>query len=139
MAREDKFTIQKKSYEVYSDFTTNFDMNPFTGSLAKVTNEDAIKQSLKNIMRTMEGERFYNTRKGSYIWNSMFEPYDPSSLELLRLKIIESCAWEPRAIIRDVRFNASLDENAYDVTIVFSTVNVPDQFFDLTITINRVR
>ena len=64
MLRADKQTLERKKSELYSDFLTNFDMNPVTGNLAKVTNESSVKQALRNLMLTMTGERFYDAHKG---------------------------------------------------------------------------
>lgn len=139
MAREDKFTTRHKNIEFYSDFLSDFSMNPFTGALARATNEEAVKQSLTNLMKTREGERFYNSKKGCYIWNSMFELFDPSTIELLNMKLHETVKWEPRAVVHDIRISENLDANGYDVTLIFSIKNIPNQTFDLTIPIIRVR
>ena len=82
MSRADKNTLEQKKREIYSDFLNNFDQNPFTGVLARVTNEESVAQSLKNITLTNRGERFYNSNKGSRIRSSLFELF---LLELLFL------------------------------------------------------
>lgn len=140
MARADKFTLEGKKREIYSDFLNNFDMNPYTGMLARVTNEDSVKQSLKNLILTNCGERFYNSNKGSKIRASLFELYDQGLFDIMKLQLAQTCAfWEPRAIIQKINVNPGFDSNEYAVTIVFSIINIPDRQFSLDLNVKRVR
>ena len=140
MSRADKFTPENKKSDLYSDFLNNFDQNPVTGFLARVTNEEPVKQGIKNIILTSVGERFYDSNKGSKIKNSLFDIYDPSNIEIIKIQAKEAIErYEPRAIIQDIRFNPDLDRNAYYMTIIYSVINIPDQQFNLTINILRVR
>lgn len=138
MARADKYTLTAKKKDIYSDFLNNFDMNPNTGYLAKVTNEDAVKQSLRNLVLTNIGERFYAPYKGSRIRHSLFEPVTPITIEMVQLQLGEVLALEPRANIIKYFVSENIDRNAFDVTIVFSVVNLPGEY-DLSIQIKRVR
>ena len=140
MSRADKFTPKNKKQELYSDFLNNFDQNPVTGFLARVTNEEAVKQAIKNIILTSVGERFYDSNKGSKIKQSLFDIFDPSNLEIIKIQAKEAIeVYEPRAIIQDIRFNPDLDRNAYYMTIIYSVINIPDNVFNLTLNILRVR
>jgi len=140
MSRADKFTPENKKQELYSDFLNNFDQNPVTGFLARVTNEESVKQSIKNIILTSVGERFYDSNKGSKIKQSLFDIFDPSNIEIIKIQAREAIeVYEPRAIIQDIRFNPDLDRNAYYMTIIYSVINIPDNVFNLTLNILRVR
>ena len=140
MARADKFSLEQKKTEIYSDFLNSFEQNPLTGALARVTNEDSVKQSLRNIILTNIGERFYDSNKGSKIKQSLFELYDPSTVEIIRIQLGEAIsAYEPRAIIQDIRLQEDLERNGYYVTLIFSIINIPDQTFSLDLSIQRVR
>lgn len=140
MARAEKYTLEAKKSEIYSDFLNDFNTNPITGLLAKVTNEESVKQSLKNLILTNIGERFYDNRKGSKINQSLFNPFDPVNLEIIRLQVRECVlAYEPRAILADIRLDENLDKNGYFMTIVFSIINIPDQNFTLNLSLKRVR
>lgn len=140
MSRADKFTPENKKQELYSDFLNNFDQNPVTGFLARVTNEESVKQSIKNIILTSVGERFYDSNKGSKIKQSLFDIFDPSNIEIIKIQVKEAIeVYEPRAIIQDIRFNPDLDRNAYYMTIIYSVINIPDNVFNLTLNILRVR
>lgn len=140
MSRADKYSLEQKKTEIYTDFINSFEQNPLTGALARVTNEESVKQSLKNIILTDVGERFYDSNKGSKIKQSLFELYDPESIEIIQLQLSNAIlTYEPRAILRDLRLQEDLDNNGYYVTIIFSIINIPDQTFSLDLSIQRVR
>ena len=50
MARSDRYTSLTDKPIYYSDFSNNLDVNPATGFLAKITNENSVKNSIKNII-----------------------------------------------------------------------------------------
>jgi len=140
LARADKFSLEQKKTEIYSDFLNSFEQNPLTGALARVTNEESVKQALRNIVQTNVGERFYDSNKGSKIRQSLFELYDPATVEIIRIQLGEAiAAYEPRAIIQDIRLQEDLERNGYYVTLIFSIINIPDQTFSLDLSIQRVR
>ena len=124
MSRADKFSLEQKKREIYSDFLNSFDSNPFTGQLARVTNEQAVAQAIKNIVLTMHGERFYNSRKGSRIRSSLFETYDDTIEDIIKLDLRDTLAvYEPRALINDIVVQDNLDGNSIGVTIIFQIIN----------------
>lgn len=140
MARADRYSLEQKKTEIYSDFLNSFEQNPLTGALARVTNEESVKQALRNIVQTNVGERFYDSNKGSKIRQSLFELYDPATVEIIRIQLGEAiAAYEPRAIIQDIRLQEDLERNGYYVTLIFSIINIPDQTFSLDLSIQRVR
>lgn len=132
MARSDKISPVRKQ-EFYSDFLINFDKNPITGVLAKVTNEDSIKQSLKNLILTNRTERFYDPLIGSKIQSLLFEPLDLFTADVLKDEITTTIKnYEPRVTIHTIEvtpadlFKAT-SENGYNISIVFSTINIPQE------------
>lgn len=140
MARADKYTAEIKKQELYSDFLNDFTTNPITGLLSRVTNEESVKQSLKNLVLTNVGERFYDPNKGSKINQSLFELYDPANLEMIRLQLREAInTYEPRAKLIDLRLNDNLENNEYYVTLIFSIINIPNETFALDLNVTRVR
>lgn len=135
----DKFTVKVRK-NIYSDFTTNFELNPVTGFLAKVTNEEAVKKSIRNLIFTIKSERFQRSEIGSKIRAILFEPIDSVSAELLSTTIKETIQnFEPRALLRDVIVVPDDAGSAYSVSIYFEIINIPNQQFDMELTIARVR
>lgn len=135
----DKFTVKVRK-NIYSDFTTNFELNPVTGFLAKVTNEEAVKKSIRNLIFTIKSERFQRSNIGSKIRAILFDPIDTTSAELLQTTIKETIQnFEPRALLRDVIVVPDEANNGYSVSIYFEIINIPNQQFDMELTIARVR
>lgn len=127
MARSDKYTAFKKK-EFYSDFLINFDMNPITGTLARVTNEDSVKQSLKNLILTNRTERPYNPLFGSRISSLLFDPLDTFTAQSIKEEIMETVrAFEPRVVLHEVLVLPDEDNNGFIVNIIFSTINIPQE------------
>jgi phage baseplate assembly protein W len=141
MSRADKNTLEQKKREIYSDFLINFDQNPFTGVLARVTNEESVAQSLKNITLTNRGERFYNSNKGSRIRSSLFELFDSGMFDAIKLDLQDMYSYyEPRAIINDIIIQPeTLDLNSLNVAIIFSIINIPGQNFQVSLNVQRIR
>lgn len=139
--RADRFTLKQKQIERYSDFTTEFEMNPFTGMLARSVNEESVKQSLKNLVLTECGERFYDSNKGSKIKQALFELYDVGMFDVAKMQLRASlAAYEPRASIIDVVLSPDqLDANILNCKIVFSVINIPNETFSLDLNVSRVR
>lgn len=138
--RADKYSLEQKKTEIYSDFLNSFEQNPLTGILARVTNEESVKQALKNLILTNIGERFYDSNKGSKIKQSLFDLYDPGTIEIIQIQLSEAiAAYEPRAIIQNIRLQEDIDNNGYYVTLIFSIINIPDQTFTLDVSMQRVR
>lgn len=139
-SRADRYTINTKQVEVYSDLTLNMDLNPITGFLAKVSNEDSIKQSLKSIVLTMRGERFYDKFIGSRVNALKFEPMDSVTETSIEHEILE-CIQNNEPRVNDVscQITANHDNNSYTVIIFFQIINIPNQTFSIQLILKRVR
>lgn len=138
MSRADRFSPTKKK-EFYSDFLINLDVNPITGTLARVTNEESVKQALKNLILTNKTERPYNPYFGSRINAMLFDLVDEGTALLLKSEIEETITnYEPRVVLHEVRVQPYDDQNGYAVTIVFSTINIPQEI-SLELFLQRVR
>lgn len=139
MARVDIFTPTYKSEERYSDISMGFEKNPLTGNLARVTDTQAIKQSLKTLLLTNQGERPYNSKLGSKIRSSLFDPLDTITADTIRSSIIEAINnYEPRVSVEQLNVYPMIDQNAFNVNLFFSIINIPEvQQLDLTL--KRVR
>lgn len=142
MSLTEKITLERKKIELYSDFTINFDRNPFTGELAKLTNEESVKNSLKNIFLRNKGESFYDSDKGTRLRAMLFEnSIGLGDFEAIKLDLIQVAQrYEPRAQIQDLQIlERDGDSNSLTLKIIFSVINIPNQLFSLDLFINRVR
>lgn len=140
MARSDKITIEQKKVEYYSDFLNNFDKNPRTGFLARVTNEESVKQALKNLILTNRGERFQNPMFGSTVRASLFNPMDATTIIAIKESVTEAInMFEPRVELRDVIVIPYENDNHILIKIVFSIRNYISEDFTLDLIVSRVR
>jgi phage baseplate assembly protein W len=140
MARADKYTPITEKKEYYSDFLINFDENPITGNLARVTNEESVKQSIRNLILTNRSERLFQPLAGSRINSLLFENFDSSLVSSIETEIRETISlYEPRANIERVNITESqIDNNSLEITILFSIINIP-QIIEMTLFLKRVR
>lgn len=109
---------------IYSDMFNDFVINPVTGDLAKKTNEDAVKQSIRNLILTGRGERPFQPDVGSDIYQMLFENITPDTLNLLETMISETIEnFEPRCELVEVSVTSLVDSNDLNARIVFSLIN----------------
>lgn len=125
MSRADKITPQSKQQELFSDFLINFDRHPLSGDLAKVSNAESIKQSIRNLLLTSYGERLFNPVIGSNVYNALFEPLDGFTIEDIKTYITDTIFFhEKRVQTISVNVAASpSDTNTLTATIEFAIIN----------------
>lgn len=125
---------------VYRDLTPNMDLNPVTGSLATLTNGQAVASALRFLVLTMLGERRFQPNVGSQAMMLLFEyGNDPVTQGILATSIQQCIAAnEPRALLASVTVQASGD-SALTATITFGLVNAPGQRFSTTVPLTRIR
>lgn len=134
---DDKSNLREK--EIYSDFLTNFNAHPNTGTLLKRTNVEAVKRSLRNLLSTDKGERLFLPDFGTNIKQYLFEPADSVTKENLKVSISEAIKiYEPRAYVDAVNVSLSNDEHTYIIDIIFKVINNPDPAL-LQVKLDRVR
>lgn len=139
--RADKYTVNSKLQVKFSDFTSEFTSNPATGDLYKNVNDFAIKESLKNLILTEQGERMFQPTLGGTIRRSLFGQLDEITVTRLRSSVEMTIKnHEPRVVFRDISIVTDDDRNNASLTIFYSTINSPGQIQDLTVNfLTRVR
>ena len=101
----------------------SFQTNPLTKDLIAMKNENAIARSVKNIVFTNPGEKFFNPRFGSRITGLIFENADDLTAIEIQTQITESInRYEPRVKLRSINAIADLDNNSFDVVIVYDSI-----------------
>ena len=138
MARIDESRATSKGFR---DISLSFARHPVTNDVAILVDEDAIKRSVMNLVRTKIGERFYNPLLGSRIEDQMFEiAGSDAAMELeddIRL-LLEN--FEPRIRRVDVRVIYPLDTNELTVTINYDIVGlaIPRQNIEFILQSTRI-
>lgn len=139
MARSNKYSYLQKTPVYYNDFTNNFTVNPDTGNLYVVTNEECVKQSIRNLVLTNIFERFYQPLVGSKVQSLLFELNTPQTQNLLITTITDTITnFEPRAINPSASIYSIEDDNSITITVTFSLMNVP-QPITFPLVLQRVR
>lgn len=137
--KRDRFTPLKKQPVYYRDFVASMDMSAGSNDITAVENVDSVKTSIRNIVLTNRGERFFNSEFGCDVRQMLFENIDSGTESAIKSLIeLAITNFEPRAKLIDVVVSGQQDINAYTITVVFSTINSPEpQVLDLILT--RVR
>ena len=114
----------------FKDISMTFQVNPLNSDLIGLKNENAIARSVRNIVFTLPGEKFFDEDFGSRISASLFENIDDISaaeiVDEIRQSIIN---YEPRVELLDVQAFPNFDNNQFDVRIVYEIIgaDVPAQ------------
>ena len=72
----------------YKDISLSFDPHPITKDLPVLKNANAIRRSVRNLVQTIPGERFFNPLLGSSVNESLFDLYDFGTSTLIEQEII---------------------------------------------------
>jgi phage baseplate assembly protein W len=109
----------------FRDISLTFKRHPVTNDITSLKNEDAIKRSVINLVRTKIGERFFNSLLGSRVEDYLFENADAFIVTPLQTEIRTVLNnFEPRVLTREVNVNLFPESNELDVTIVFDIVGL---------------
>ena len=134
------FNDSARNVRQYSDLDLFFSAKGVSKDISKVTDIQAVKRSIRNLVLTNHYEKPFHPEIGSGVRDMLFEPMTPITANILARKIedvIEN--FEPRAKLIGVRAQPNLDRNEYEVTIEFYVVNTPTELVDLTVMLERLR
>ena len=107
----------------FKDISMTFQANPLNSDLIAIKNENAIARSVKNIVFTLPGEKYFNPNFGSRISKVLFENIDDITASVIVDEIKESIRNnEPRVEVLDVQAFPDFDNNQFDVTIIYEIV-----------------
>ena len=115
--------IRQQQSRAFKDISLSFKRHPVTNDILALTNEDAIKRSVRNLVETVNEERFFNSLIGSHVRESLFEVPDNTIRATLRTQIENSILnFEPRVNLTDVIINHPNDTNDLEVTVRYDIV-----------------
>ena len=116
--------------QTFKDISASFKVNPLNDDLIVLKNENAIARSIRNIVFTLPGEKFFDENFGSRISKSLFDNIDDLTAATIRDEIERSIRNnEPRVNLRSVRTIPNFENNEFDVTITYDIIgaDVPAQ------------
>lgn len=123
----------------FSDFDLDFIAHPVTKDISKKLNENAITQSIRNLLLTSHYERPFKPELGSNLKKFLFEPIDNVTTSLIQDSIFLTLKnYEPRVEIQQVTAAPNYNDNGYDITISFFVRNTTEPL-TVTFFLERVR
>ena len=101
----------------FRDFDLSFRKNPITKDVNTLTNENAIKEAVKNIVRYNFYEKPFLPNFGGNTLAMLFELYEAGNSGAIEAQI-QNCVnnYEPRVVCYDVE--AQFDEDANELSII---------------------
>ena len=114
----------------FKDVSMSFKVNPLNNDLVVLKNTNAIARSVRNIILTSPGEKFFNPDFGSNVSKLLFENLDEVTALAIRDEIETAINnYEPRVSLIDVEVTPDFDNNSLDTQIKYRIVgaDIPPQ------------
>ncbi len=114
----------------FKDISMSFQANPLNDDLIGLKNENAIARSVKNIVFTIPGEKFFNENFGSDISDVLFENINDITASAIEDQIRISIEnYEPRVKLIEMRVTPNFDNNQFDASITYEIIgtDIPPQ------------
>ncbi len=128
-----------RNAQIFKDINLSLAKHPITGDIATLTNVEAVKRSVRNLINTNFYERPFHPEIGSNVRSILFEPVSPIVAAILERHVKDVIQnFEPRAELVDVQVKDNSDRNEYKVQIKFYVVNSSD-IVDMNIFLERLR
>ena len=113
----------KRSNRIYKDLDLDYGRNRITNDVNKLTDVEAVKRSVRNLINTNHYERPFHPEIGSDVRAMLFEPMTPLNALNLQRKVAEVLNnFEPRIDLQQVLANPNIDRNSYELKIMFYVV-----------------
>ena len=109
----------------FKDISMSFEVNPINADIIGVKNETAISRSIRNLVLTTPGERFFNEDLGSGVSEVLFDTLDDISSAAIRDEIEQTIIrYEPRVKLIDVKVKPDYDNHEFNVTIKYDIIGI---------------
>ena len=115
----------KRATRIYKDLDLDFGRNPVTNDVNKLTDVEAVKRSVRNLINTNHFERPFHPEIGGNVRALLFENITPLTALNLQRKIEEVLSnFEPRAKITQILADPDIDRNGYRLEIKFYVIGI---------------
>ena len=124
----------------FKDISLSFDPHPVTKDLPVLRNERAITRSVRNLVQTIPGERFFNPILGSGVRRLLFDFVDVGTAASIEEEILTTISnFETRVTNVQVQVDPRPDRNNFDVTVYFDIIgqSLPTQEFSFILEATR--
>ena len=113
----------KRANRIYKDLDLDFGRNRITNDVNKLTDVEAVKRSVRNLINTNHYERPFHPEIGSDVRAMLFEPMTPLNALNLQRKVAEVLNnFEPRINLQQVLASPDIDRNSYELKIMFYVI-----------------
>ena len=103
----------------------SFQYNPLNYDIIAIKNETAIARSLRNLVLTAPGERFFNEELGSRVNKLLFENLDDITASSIKDEIENTIKnYEPRVKLLTTKVSANPDSYEFDVIITYEIIGI---------------
>ena len=124
---------QYKDLDLFFSRKSNNDLN-------KVTDVEAIKRSVRNLILHNTFEKPFHPEIGGNVRGLLFENMTPMTSNVIARKIQDTIEnHEPRARLVGVQAIPDVDLNGYQVSVYFYIVNAPTELVQLESFLERLR
>jgi phage baseplate assembly protein W len=115
----------KRANRIYKDLDLNFGRNVVTNDVNKLTDVEAVKRSVRNLLNTRHYERPFHPEIGAGVRDLLFEPLTPLTAINLQRKVAEVINnFEPRVNLVQILARPDIDSNSYHLRIMFYVVGM---------------
>ena len=124
----------------FKDISASFKVNPLNEDLIATKNETAIARSVRNLILTKQGERFFNPILGSQVSALLFENIDKLTASAIADEIrITIDNFEPRVELTEVDVFPDYDNSEFNVTIRYKIIGIDVQPQQLSFVLQPTR
>ena len=126
--------------KTFKDISMSFKVNPLNDDLIAVKNTTAIARSLRNLVLTAPGERFFNENLGSNVNNLLFEGLDDVTASSIKDEIQNTINnYEPRVKLLKTQVSPNFETLEFDVVITYEIIGVEAQPQQLSFALEPAR
>jgi phage baseplate assembly protein W len=116
----------QRSSRIYKDLNLDFQQNTATKDIQKLTDVEAVKRSVRNLINTNHYEKPFHPEVGSNLRAMLFENITPTMNHVISKNIeLLITNYEPRCRLVQVNTQPMFERNGYSVQISFYVVNYP--------------
>jgi phage baseplate assembly protein W len=117
-----------RSARIYKDLDLDFQKNTATKDIQKLTDIEAVKRSVRNLIKLNHYEKPFRPEIGSNLRAMLFENITPQINHAISKQIdLLIKNYEPRCRLVQLNVQPDVDRNGYRASISFFVVNHPER------------
>jgi|TARA_R100001530_G_scaffold15766_2_gene14007 phage baseplate assembly protein W len=111
--------------KAFKDISASFKVNPLTTDIIAIKNETAIARSIRNLVHTQKGEKFFRPNLGSDVTALLFENVDTLTASSIKTEIeLLIKNYEPRVSLNFVSIIPNYDSGEFEAIINYNIIGI---------------